>query len=161
MEHAIGSVTLTRLAAFLEFVRYCPRGGEHWLEHLADRWDDLECDHDCAECIAGIDVSRQSQAPRPAETVSLAECGPGCRGVVMSIEGRGPTRRRIADMGVARGVPIEVERVAPLGDPLEVKVRGYHLSLRKSEAARVQVAVSHEMPRRRQRRRGRRAPQGR
>ena len=64
-------------------------------------------------------------------------------------------------MGGTCGVPLEVARVAPLGDPMEVKVRGYHLSLRNSEASRIKMEVTQEPPghqaprRRRGRRHGR------
>jgi len=54
----------------------------------------------------------------------------------------GGALRRIADMGVTPGAVIEVERVAPLGDPIEVKIRGYRLSLRKSEAAAIEVELT-------------------
>jgi len=71
--------------------------------------------------------------------VSLRDLKPGERGEVVRIEGGGPTRKRIADMGVTLGEVLEVERVAPLGDPIEIKVRGYHLSLRREEAASIHV----------------------
>ena len=59
----------------------------------------------------------------------------------MRIGGEGDIRRRILVMGVVRQTEVEVERVAPLGDPIEVKVKGYHLSLRKEEAANVYIEV--------------------
>ena len=58
---------------------------------------------------------------------------------VRKIEGEGATRRRIMDMGITKGVSVAVRKVAPLGDPVEVTVRGYELSLRKSDAEMVEV----------------------
>lgn len=58
---------------------------------------------------------------------------------VVKLHGEGAVRRRIMDMGVTRGVEITVRRVAPLGDPLEVTVRGYELSLRKADAEMIEV----------------------
>ena len=58
---------------------------------------------------------------------------------VVKIYGEGAVRRRIMDMGITRGVDIRIRTVAPLGDPLEVTVRGYELSLRKSDAAMIEV----------------------
>ena len=58
---------------------------------------------------------------------------------VVKIHGEGAIRRRIMDMGITRGVEIKVIKVAPLGDPLEITVRGYELSLRKSDAAMIEV----------------------
>ncbi|MFY9375583.1 MAG: FeoA family protein [Kiritimatiellia bacterium] len=55
------------------------------------------------------------------------------------MSGAGPVARRIADMGVTKGSVVEVVRVAPLGDPIDVKIKGYHLSLRKAEAAGISV----------------------
>lgn len=59
--------------------------------------------------------------------------------VVKKIYGEGRTRRRIMDMGLIRGISVLVRRVAPLGDPIELKVRGYELSIRKTEAAAIEV----------------------
>ena len=53
---------------------------------------------------------------------------------VVKLHGEGPVKRRIMDMGITKGVEILVRKVAPLGDPIEVTVRGYELSLRKADA---------------------------
>ena len=58
---------------------------------------------------------------------------------VARLHGEGPVRRRIMDMGITKGVEIYVRKVAPLGDPVEVTVRGYELSLRKADAAMIEV----------------------
>ena len=58
---------------------------------------------------------------------------------VKKINGAGAVKRRIMDMGITKGVTIYVRKVAPLGDPIEVKVRGYELSLRKEDAAQIEV----------------------
>ena len=55
------------------------------------------------------------------------------------LPGEGPVKRRIMDMGITKGVEIYVRKVAPLGDPVEVTVRGYELSLRKADAEMIQV----------------------
>ena len=58
---------------------------------------------------------------------------------VVKLYGEGAVKRRIMDMGITRGVEIHVRKVAPLGDPLEITVRGYELSLRKEDAAMIEV----------------------
>ena len=58
---------------------------------------------------------------------------------VVKINGEGAVKRRIMDMGVTKGTEIYVRKVAPLGDPIEVTVRGYELSLRKADAEMIQV----------------------
>ena len=58
---------------------------------------------------------------------------------VVRLHGEGALRRRIMDMGLTRGVEVNVRRVAPLGDPIEINVRGYELSLRKEDAEMVEI----------------------
>lgn len=63
----------------------------------------------------------------------------GATVTVRRVEGEGATRRRIMDMGITRGAQVFVRKVAPLGDPIEVTVRGYELSLRKADAEKILV----------------------
>ena len=58
---------------------------------------------------------------------------------VLKINGKGPLRRHLLDMGITKGCEIYVRKVAPLGDPVEITVRGYELSLRRTEAEKVEV----------------------
>ena len=58
---------------------------------------------------------------------------------VVKLHGEGPVRRRIMDMGITKGVEIYVRKAAPLGDPIELNLRGYELSLRKSDAEMIEV----------------------
>jgi len=58
---------------------------------------------------------------------------------VTRLLGEGPTKRRIMDMGITKGVEIYVRKVAPLGDPVELNVRGYELSVRKADAEQIEV----------------------
>ena len=58
---------------------------------------------------------------------------------VVKLHGEGPVKRRIMDMGITKGVTILVRKVAPLGDPVEINVRGYELSLRKADAQMIEV----------------------
>ena len=71
----------------------------------------------------------------------LNEFTVGESGLVRKIEGEGKIRRRLFDMGVTPGAEITLRKLAPLGDPLEVNLRGYELTLRKSEAACVVMEV--------------------
>ena len=59
---------------------------------------------------------------------------------VVKIHGQGSTRRRIMDMGITKGTEVFDRKVAPLGDPIEVKVRGYELSIRKADAEMVEIS---------------------
>ena len=59
---------------------------------------------------------------------------------VVKLHGEGAVKRRIMDMGITKGVDIHIRKVAPLGDPVEVNVRGYELSIRKSDADMIEIA---------------------
>ena len=63
----------------------------------------------------------------------------GENATVVKLHGEGAVKRRIMDMGITRGVEVYVRKVAPLGDPIEVNVRGYELSLRKADAEMIEV----------------------
>lgn len=73
------------------------------------------------------------------DVVTLRDIPIGQTATVVSLTGEGALKRHIMDMGITKGTTIYVRKVAPLGDPLEVTVRGYELSLRKSEAQNVVV----------------------
>lgn len=70
---------------------------------------------------------------------SLRETPIGKTVRVVKLHGEGAVRRRIMDMGITKGVQIKVRKLAPLGDPIEVTVRGYELSIRKEDAAKIEV----------------------
>ena len=70
---------------------------------------------------------------------TLKETKIGETAKVKKLHGEGAVKRRIMDMGITKGVEISVRKVAPLGDPVEVTVRGYELSLRKADAAMIEV----------------------
>ena len=63
----------------------------------------------------------------------------GSTAKVVKIHGEGAVKRRIMDMGITKGIEIHVRKVAPLGDPIEITVRGYELSLRKADAESIEV----------------------
>ena len=70
---------------------------------------------------------------------NLREVPIGGKAKVVRIHGEGAVKRRIMDMGITKGVEIYVRKVAPLGDPIEITVRGYELSLRKADAESIEV----------------------
>ena len=75
-------------------------------------------------------------------TKPLSELKPKEKGNIIKVGGKGSTHRRILDMGVVSGASVEVQRVAPLGDPIEIRVKGYNLTLRKEEAENILVEVA-------------------
>ena len=70
---------------------------------------------------------------------TLKDVKVGENAVVKRLHGDGPVKRRIMDMGITKGVELHVRKVAPLGDPMELNVRGYELSVRKADAEMIEV----------------------
>ena len=71
--------------------------------------------------------------------MTLRDMAKGQTVKVKKISGEGPVKRRIMDMGITKGIPVYIRKVAPLGDPVEVTVRGYELSIRKADAEMIEV----------------------
>ena len=72
---------------------------------------------------------------------TLEQLNKGQSGKITQMKCVGPIKQRLLDMGLVRGTDVRVERVAPLGDPIEIKVKGYMLSLRKKEAKNIEVEL--------------------
>ncbi|MDL2224839.1 ferrous iron transport protein A [Eubacteriales bacterium OttesenSCG-928-M02] len=70
---------------------------------------------------------------------TLRDVNVGQTATVKRLHGEGPVKRRIMDMGITKGAQVYVRKVAPLGDPMEVQVRGYELSLRKDDCEMIEV----------------------
>lgn len=70
---------------------------------------------------------------------TLRQIPVGAGAVVRRLHGEGAVKRRIMDMGITKGVAVQIRKVAPLGDPIEVTVRGYELSIRKADAGMIEV----------------------
>jgi ferrous iron transport protein A len=105
-----------------------------------------DCEHRSCKWLArvvaiGRPVPKRCRkyCPAAASIVSLAELGRGQSGRILRVGGRPAARRRLLELGVVRGETITLQRAAPLGDPLEFLIKGYHLSLRKREAATIIV----------------------
>ncbi|WP_345321377.1 FeoA family protein [Candidatus Villigracilis proximus] len=75
------------------------------------------------------------------ESIQLHLLRPGQRGTITRINGESALRRRFAEMGIVKGETILIERNAPMGDPVEYFIKGYHLALRKEESANIEVTL--------------------
>ena len=73
------------------------------------------------------------------KVMTLADLKPKQKGIVVRVRHKGVLCKRLAEMGIVKGALVEFERKAPLGDPIDIKVRGYRLSLRKKEAADIVI----------------------
>lgn len=141
MEHSIPRDILERFVRFVEFVDLCPRGGANWIEGFNYRCDHGQNPGQCEKCVSGVLTKVRAAAGKEGEEalIRLRDMKPGQKGKVTAIGPNTPAVRRMVEMGVTRGSIVEVERVAPLGDPIEIKVMGYHLSLRREEADGIQI----------------------
>ena len=139
-EHSIPRPIVERLVEFMEFIEVCPRGGEDWIEGFNQHCQTSKAKQNCQQCIKNLRKKKTATLTR-GKTTTVADLEPRQKGVVVKINRRGTIAKRLAEMGIGRGAVVEFERVAPLGDPIDIKVKGYHLSLRKSEAADIVVTT--------------------
>lgn len=144
MEHVIGDELLERLISFTEFIQACPRCGKDWIEQFHDHCnkktprDINECKLCIEDGITNLEKEKNKMSSSTVQT-TLVDIPNGNKCIVKKIKKRSSAIKRLVEMGISRGSVIEVERVAPLGDPIEVKVKGYHLSIRKEEAQNIEV----------------------
>ncbi len=135
IEHHLSDETVDRLARLFEFVQRCPKGRQGFLQRLRQcaivNPEQPHCQGNCPL------RSGQTRATAAARRRTLADLRPGESGIVGQVEGDGPVRQRLLDMGMLPNVQVSLERVAPAGDPLWIRMAGYQLSLRREEAARV------------------------
>lgn len=143
MEHGISKHIVDRFVDFADFVESCPRAGSKWIHGFAYRCDEgakepQNCERCIEQCLDEV-KKRETKGEPAAMSLPLSELNPGRKGRIAKVSGEGAVKRRIRDMGVTTGSLVEVVRVAPMGDPIDVKVKGYHLTLRKEEAADIRV----------------------
>jgi DtxR family Mn-dependent transcriptional regulator len=143
MEHVIPERLVKRLISFTEFIQACPRCGSEMIKKFQEYYEKKEpCDlKHCRECLnkSFENLEREKDKMSDSATTTLFNIEKGTKCVVKKIKKKASATKRLVEMGVSRGSVIEVERVAPLGDPIEVKVKGYHLSIRKEEAENIEV----------------------
>lgn len=143
LEHSIPRPIVEKLVEFMEFVEVCPRGGEDWVQNFIDQCK-ANKKQDCKKCmdLCLKNFRKEKRVMLTEEKVTtVADLKPKQKGVVIKINRRGVIAKRLAEMGIGRGTLVEFERVAPLGDPIDIKVKGYHLTLRRSEAADIVISA--------------------
>jgi DtxR family Mn-dependent transcriptional regulator len=129
LEHALSAQSLERLTLLTDFLQQDEQVRRRWLELLEQ-----------SELCEGPVAARAPERPE----LTLDEVAPGSAALITQVCGEGAIRRRLLDMGLRPGAEVRVERLAPLGDPLEVVVMDYHLTLRKNEAQNIHVQIVAE-----------------
>ncbi len=129
LEHALSAAALERMRLLTSFVQENEGVQQQWRAHL-EQADLCEVIHEHAAKTRPL-----------AEEVTLDTVPPGSTAEVTRVCGEGPIRRRLLDMGLRPGAEVQVKRLAPLGDPIEITVLDYHLTLRRNEAANIHVRI--------------------
>ena len=142
MEHAVPAQLVERFVRFVEFIEMCPRSAPGLLEGFRTHLEKA-CRPKCFdECPVEITNGGPKPAPdRRAPITTVADLEPGQKATIKRVQGQGTLRRRLMDLGLLPGTVVELEREAPLGDPLEILVKGTHLSLRREESAAIEVEL--------------------
>jgi DtxR family Mn-dependent transcriptional regulator len=145
IEHAISNNILDRIINFVEFVEICPRGGQEWIKgfrrHCEKGDTSIRCANSISLCLQDLKKRKDFIRNSLKETVLLEEMDPGQRGKILKIQEHTELDNRLTDLGISSGSIIEVERQKSQADHIAVKVRGYHLSFRKNEAALISVEL--------------------
>lgn len=141
VEHAMTRSVLDKLIRFVEFIDVCPRVGTSWRDAFKNYCNDGMSRDNCVKCtfeaLEDLKVKRKKDIEDGKTTFKLHEIESGRKAEIVSVKARGEARKRIVDMGFKPGSLIEVERPEASGDRVEVKIKGYHRSLRKDDAGKI------------------------
>ncbi len=144
MEHVVDPEVMERFSLLVDYVKHSPAGGGDWIrgfQQYAATKVQIPSKRQRRRLQSGVDEHGLEAAGGMKDTSTLDKLQPGQKASVVKVGAAGAVGRRMADMGMVSGTTVEVVKVAPLGDPIEVKVKGYNLSLRKDEAARITVEL--------------------
>lgn len=145
MEHCITRHILERFIDFVDFVENCPRAGNKWIRGFG-----YYCDHDdamenCEKCmienLEQLKIKQKNISGERKMKLPFKALKKGDRAKIVEIKSQSPAIKRLMEMGMTIGTVVEVEKIAPLGDPIDIKLKGYHLSIRKNEAEGIYVEI--------------------
>ncbi len=137
MEHNLSDEAMDRFVRLFEFLEVCSEGRD-----LLEKFRGCSRVHEDVPCMKeDCKSAHGSEGFDQEQLVSISDLQPGQKGRVTQVNGHGAIRQRLLDMGVFPRVEIEVERVAPAGDPIWIKLQGYQISLRQKEATSVMVTI--------------------
>ena len=129
MEHGMSSEVCKKMTAFLMAIKQDTAHASPIMELTRKLAEKIDCTSDC-----GYAPSRVAATSSEKDVATLNLLDPGNSGTVIQINGTGTLKKRLQELGITRGERITVVRIAPLDDPIEVKVKNFRLSLRREEA---------------------------
>lgn len=132
IEHYIDKKTLERIVKFIEFIETSPDEEPLWLSHF---YHFLKTGTRPESCSKGGESGGKMKQMTTLNKLKVGQKGRVVRILASEI------KRRLLDMGIVPGVEIKIEKTAPLGDPVDILVKGYHLSLRKEETSAITIEV--------------------
>jgi DtxR family Mn-dependent transcriptional regulator len=145
MEHAVSRTILDRLIRFVEFIEICPRGGESLIQGFNNHCRQegaVTCQDSLARCLEDLKQRQKDIEGDQLDTVSLNDLRRRQRGKIVKIRGRGGISKKLADLEITPGGIVEVLRTDTDTGAIDIKVRGYRLSLSTEEAAKILVERS-------------------
>lgn len=134
IEHHLNPKTLEYILKFIQFVNSCPEGEPLWLSSFHYFVKHGKRPEHCEK-------REKVEKEVKMSSLTLNNLGVGRKGKVLKVSATSGIKRRLLDMGIVPGVEVKVEKIAPLGDPIDILVKGYHLTLRKEEASSIMVEV--------------------
>ncbi len=146
IEHYVSRETVERIVGFMEFIENCPFPGKEVLTQFKRCYPPSGegegftsgCTNEACELVLR---QKRGFGRWGRRRRFLSDMVPGQRGKILQLRATSKIRQRLIDMGVLPGVELELIRRAPLGDPIEIKIKGYHLSLRNHEASSIRVSL--------------------
>jgi DtxR family Mn-dependent transcriptional regulator len=140
VEHYLNKDTMERIVKFIKFIETCPEGEPQWLSRF--RYFVKHGEHPEQCCREGNPMNAANETnPVNIQHVKLSALKAGQEAKVVRVSAESSLKKRLLDMGVVPGTKVRLEKIAPLGDPIDIVVKGYHLSLRKQEASAITVEI--------------------
>lgn len=145
MEHAVSPLIIDRLVRFVEFIQICPRGGEEWIggfRQFCETDDNLSgCQNAISKCLDDLKKRQRHFQEAKRETITLEGLEGGQVARLIRVKGRGSLVDRLKKLDITPGSIVELEDMAPSDERINIKVRGYHLSLRKDDFSKIELEV--------------------
>ena len=149
IEHVLTDDGMDRLTRFFEYLTGCPSVSKNFLKDFQScpivNNSAPECESSAGDAFACVSPCHHDDENLPTQSrsiMSLSQLAPGTKGIVTRIDAKGAIRQRLLDMGLLPDVKLTVERVAPSGDPIWIKLDGSQIALRLKEALAVRVVAA-------------------